>query len=55
MASLNFFQKDALRRAHENIEILARNKSVITGLETGFYDLDKATSGLHESELIIIK
>ena len=46
--------KDALRRAQENIEILARNKSVITGLETGFYDLDKATSGLHESELIII-
>ncbi len=45
---------EALRRAQENLEIMAKNKSAITGLETGFYDLDKATSGLHEGELIII-
>lgn len=45
---------EALRRAQENLEMIAKNKSAITGLETGFYDLDKATSGLHEGELIII-
>ncbi len=45
---------EALRRAQENLELMAKNKSAITGLETGFYDLDKATSGLHEGELIII-
>ncbi len=45
---------EALRRAQENLEIMAKNKSAITGLETGFYDLDKATSGLHAGELIII-
>lgn len=45
---------EALRIAQENLEILAKNKSAITGLQTGFYDLDKATSGLHEGELIII-
>lgn len=45
---------EALRHAQENLEKMAKNKSAITGLETGFYDLDKATSGLHEGELIII-
>lgn len=45
---------EALRRAQENLEQMAKNKSLITGLETGFYELDKATSGLHEGELIII-
>lgn len=45
---------EALRRAQENLEMMAKNKSLITGLETGFYELDKATSGLHEGELIII-
>ena len=45
---------EALRRAQENLEKIAQNKSAITGLATGFYDLDKATSGLHEGELIII-
>lgn len=45
---------EALRQAQENLEILAKNKSEITGLATGFYDLDKATSGLHGGELIIL-
>lgn len=45
---------EALRQAQENLERIAKNKSVITGLETGFYELDKATSGLHEGELIIL-
>ena len=33
---------------------MSKNKSAITGLPTGFYDLDKTTAGLHEGELIII-
>ena len=45
---------EALRQAQANLEILAQNKSEITGLTTGFYDLDKATSGLHGGELIIL-
>jgi len=44
----------ALRNAQENLENMAKNKSTITGLTTGFYDLDKATAGLHEGELIIL-
>ena len=44
----------ALNQAHENLERIAKNKNAITGLETGFYELDKMTSGLHEGELIIL-
>ena len=46
--------KDAIAVAQENLERLSQNKSDITGLPTGFYDLDKASSGLHAGELIII-
>lgn len=45
---------DVLRTAQEQLENMAKNKSAITGLPTGFYDLDKSTAGLHEGELIII-
>lgn len=45
---------EALRSAQEQLEYLAQNKSTISGLETGFIDLDKATSGLHEGEMIVI-
>lgn len=45
---------DVLRTAQEQLEQMAKNKSVITGLPTGFYDLDKTTAGLHPGELIII-
>ena len=45
---------DVLRTAQEQLENMAKNKSAITGLPTGFYDLDKTTAGLHEGELIII-
>jgi len=46
--------KDAIAVAQENLEKLSQNKSDLTGLPTGFYDLDKATSGLHAGEMIII-
>lgn len=44
----------ALHEAHENLERLSKNKTVVTGVPSGFPDLDKATSGFHEGELIIL-
>src|SRR5213595_1090958 len=38
----------------ESIEKLFENKGAITGVSTGFHDLDKLTSGLHSSEMIVI-
>ena len=46
--------KDAIAIAQENLEKLSQNKSDITGIPTGFYDLDKATAGFHPGEMIII-
>lgn len=46
--------KDAIAIAQENLERLSQNNSDLTGLPTGFYDLDKATAGLHAGEMIII-
>lgn len=45
---------EALKAAKENLEALSKNKNPVTGITTGFKDLDRATSGLHEGELIII-
>ncbi len=45
---------DVLRKVQELIETNAKNDQEITGLPTGFYDLDHTTSGLHENELIIL-
>ena len=46
--------KEAIARAQEQLEFLSKNKSEITGVPSGFYDLDKATAGFHEGELIIV-
>ena len=45
---------DVLYKTQLDLEKLSQLKGEITGLTTGFYDLDKVTSGLHENELIII-
>lgn len=45
---------EVLRSTQARIEFLAKNGSAITGLPTGFNDIDIMTSGLHENELIII-
>lgn len=37
-----------------NLEKLANNKGRISGLSTGFYDLDDITDGFHKNELIIL-
>ena len=46
--------KDILKKTQEDLEKLSENTGEVTGLSTGFYDLDKITTGLHENELIII-
>lgn len=46
--------QDIITRAQEEIEMLAKNGSDITGIPSGYYDLDNKTTGFHENELIII-
>src|SRR5574344_762860 len=46
--------QDVLFKTQSDLEKLAQNKGAITGLTTGFYDIDKLTSGLHPNELIIV-
>ncbi len=43
-----------LTKTQSDLEKLAANKGEITGIPTGFYDLDKVTAGFHPHELIII-
>ena len=46
--------QEVLFKTQLNLEKLAQTKGDITGISTGFYDIDKITSGFHENELIII-
>ena len=46
--------KDVLVKTQSDLERLSENKGEITGLSTGWYDLDKLTTGLHANEFIII-
>lgn len=46
--------QDVLFKTQSDLEKLAQLKGDITGLSTGFYDLDKVTSGFQPNELIII-
>ncbi len=46
--------QDVLFKTQADLEKLSQNRGDITGIATGFYDLDKVTSGLHPNELIII-
>ena len=46
--------KDVVNRVQKNLQTLAETKGDITGIPTGWIDLDKITSGLHENQLIII-
>ncbi|MCM8804105.1 MAG: replicative DNA helicase, partial [Candidatus Omnitrophica bacterium] len=47
---LKILVKDAI----ENIEKIHEKRGFVTGLPTGFYELDKLTTGLHPSDFIII-
>lgn len=46
--------KDVLTSTFEEIDKLAQQKDTVTGLSTGYRDLDKITTGLHEDELMIL-
>ncbi len=45
---------DVLMDSVQDIEKMLNNKGGLTGLPTGFTDLDKLTSGLHPSDFIIL-
>ena len=46
--------KDVLVSTFEKLDELYNNKGFITGLPTGFTDLDRKTSGLQNSDLILV-
>jgi replicative DNA helicase len=46
--------KDLVMSAIEQIEKLYENRGSVTGLPTGFIELDRMTSGLHPAEMVVI-
>ncbi len=46
--------KDIIKDTFENIEKLYEKKTHVTGVPTGFKDIDSLTAGLQDSDLIII-
>lgn len=46
--------KDQVMEAIESIEKLYERRGGISGISTGFTELDRMTDGLHESEMIVI-
>ncbi len=46
--------QEVLRRAQAKLEELAKNKKIVTGLETGLIDFDKITTGFQPGEMIIL-
>ncbi|MFC4558459.1 replicative DNA helicase [Virgibacillus kekensis] len=46
--------KDVLIDVYDNIEQLHHNKADVTGIPTGFRDLDRITSGFQRNDLIIV-
>lgn len=46
--------KALVRDVFDNIEKLFRRKSLVTGISTGFYDMDAMTAGFQPSDLVIL-
>ncbi|MBN1552151.1 replicative DNA helicase [bacterium] len=46
--------KDIIHTTFDELAALSEKPSLVTGIGTGFEDLDKITTGLHKGELIII-
>ena len=46
--------KDILKERFEEIQRIHESREAITGLSTGFVDLDKYTAGFHPSDLVIV-
>ncbi|GAB7388518.1 replicative DNA helicase [Bacillaceae bacterium] len=46
--------KDVLLETYDRIEQISSRRGEVTGIPTGYVDLDRLTSGFHRSDLIII-
>ncbi|MEK3798879.1 replicative DNA helicase [Peribacillus sp. FSL H8-0477] len=46
--------KDVLVRTYDNIEVLTNRKGDVTGIPTGFTELDRMTAGFQRNDLIIV-
>jgi replicative DNA helicase len=46
--------KDILKDTFKSIEALYERKELVTGVPTGYHDLDKMTAGLQPSDLVIV-
>ena len=46
--------QEVVNEAFDEIEIRYENKQAVTGLSTGFLDIDKKLNGLHASDLILV-
>lgn len=46
--------KDVLVQTYDNIELLHTRQGEVTGIPTGFTDLDKVTAGFQRNDLIIV-
>ncbi|CAH0344908.1 replicative DNA helicase [Bacillus sp. CECT 9360] len=46
--------KDVLVKTYDNIEVLTNRKDDITGIPTGFAELDRMTAGFQRNDLIIV-
>ena len=46
--------QDVLDKAQTDLETLAKNKGVVTGLTTGLVDLDNLTNGFNPTQLVIV-
>ncbi|MEK3888864.1 replicative DNA helicase [Bacillus sp. FSL K6-3431] len=46
--------KDVLVRAYDNIELLHHQKGDVTGIPSGFSELDRMTAGFQRNDLIIV-
>ncbi len=46
--------KEIIPEIVRRVEELAARREMVTGIPTGFFELDRMTSGLHESDLVIL-
>ncbi|MDQ0220959.1 replicative DNA helicase [Peribacillus cavernae] len=46
--------KDVLVKTYDNIEVLTNRKGEVTGIPTGFAELDRMTAGFQRNDLIIV-
>ncbi len=44
----------SLNEAMDYFDLIARDKDALQGVKTGFYSLDKLTSGLHKGDLVLL-